>query len=100
VRQAVAIAKEFPHTPVKLIWSREEDQAHDFYPPDLGSAGCPPGSTTRASWSDCMSAQSGQSINAWLEPDRHRRRQGPPPASGLVGGAKATRSSATPCRTC
>ena len=31
---------------------------------------------------------------------RHRRRQGPPPAAGLVRGARATRSSATPCRTC
>ena len=30
-RQATAIAKEFPGTPIKLIWSREEDQAHDFY---------------------------------------------------------------------
>jgi isoquinoline 1-oxidoreductase beta subunit len=33
VHQAVAIANEFPGTPVKLIWSREEDQAHDFYRP-------------------------------------------------------------------
>jgi len=33
VHQAVAIAKEIPDTPVKLIWSREEDQAHDFYRP-------------------------------------------------------------------
>ena len=29
------IAKEFPGIPVKLIWSREEDQAHDFFRPDL-----------------------------------------------------------------
>ncbi len=33
VYQAVEIAKEFPGTPIKLIWSREEDQAHDFYRP-------------------------------------------------------------------
>jgi isoquinoline 1-oxidoreductase beta subunit len=31
VRQAVAIAKQFPGTPIKMIWSREEDMAHDFF---------------------------------------------------------------------
>jgi isoquinoline 1-oxidoreductase subunit beta len=33
VRQAVLIAKQMPGTPVKLVWSREEDMAHDFYHP-------------------------------------------------------------------
>jgi len=33
VRQAVAIAKEMPGTPVKLLWSREEDMTHCFYHP-------------------------------------------------------------------
>ena len=33
VRQAVQIAKQFPGTPIKMIWSREEDMAHDFYRP-------------------------------------------------------------------
>ena len=28
VRQVVAIAKETPGTPVKMIWSREEDMLH------------------------------------------------------------------------
>jgi isoquinoline 1-oxidoreductase beta subunit len=33
VRQAVLIAKEMPDTPVKLIWSREEDMLHGHYHP-------------------------------------------------------------------
>ncbi|HEU4518251.1 MAG TPA: molybdopterin cofactor-binding domain-containing protein, partial [Microvirga sp.] len=33
VRQAVAIAREMPGTPVKLIWSREEDMLHGRYYP-------------------------------------------------------------------
>ena len=33
VRQAVAIAKEMPGVPVKMIWSREEDMLHGRYHP-------------------------------------------------------------------
>jgi isoquinoline 1-oxidoreductase beta subunit len=33
VRQAVLVAKEMPGTPVKLIWSREEDMTHGTYHP-------------------------------------------------------------------
>lgn len=33
VRQAVAIAKEMPGIPVKMIWSREEDMLHGRYHP-------------------------------------------------------------------
>lgn len=33
VRQAVVIAKEMPGTPIKLIWSREEDMLHGRYHP-------------------------------------------------------------------
>src|SRR5712672_2439368 len=33
VRQAVAIAKQIPGTPIKLLWSREEDMQHGRYHP-------------------------------------------------------------------
>ncbi len=67
VHQAVEIAKAFPGTPVKMIWSREEDQAHDFYRPisqcklsaGLDDAGNLVGLHVRVS---------GQSINAMLNP--------------------------------
>jgi isoquinoline 1-oxidoreductase subunit beta len=33
VRQAIAIAKQMPGTPIKLLWSREEDMQHGNYHP-------------------------------------------------------------------
>jgi isoquinoline 1-oxidoreductase beta subunit len=67
VHQAAEIAKSFPDTPVKMIWSREEDQAHDFYRPisqcklsaGLDAAGNLVGLHVRVS---------GQSINAIANP--------------------------------
>ncbi len=67
VHQAVAIAKHYPGTPVKMLWSREEDQAHDFFRPieqcrlvaGLGASGNLEGLHVRIS---------GQSINAHLNP--------------------------------
>jgi isoquinoline 1-oxidoreductase beta subunit len=65
VRQGTSIAKQFPGVPIKLIWSREEDMAHDFYRPisqcrleaGLDDAGKLVGLHVRVS---------GQSINAFL----------------------------------
>jgi isoquinoline 1-oxidoreductase beta subunit len=69
VRQAVAIAKEMPGTPVKLIWSREEDMLHGRFHP-----------VTQAKMKAALDAQgnitalhmriSGQSILAGVAPER------------------------------
>ena len=67
VHQAVAIAKEFPDTPVKLIWSREEDQAHDFYRP-ISVCKMSAGLNEKGELVGLHVRSSGQSINAWLNP--------------------------------
>jgi len=66
-RQAVAIAKQFPGVPVKLIWSREEDQAHDFYRP-ISQCRMSAGLDESGKLLGMHVRVSGQSINAWLNP--------------------------------
>ena len=73
VHQAVAIAKEFPGVPVKLIWSREEDQAHDFYRP-ISQCRLSAGLDADGNLVGLHVRVSGQSINATLNP------------GGIVGG--------------
>jgi isoquinoline 1-oxidoreductase beta subunit len=66
-RQAVAIAKQFPGTPVKLIWSREEDQSHDFYRP-ISQCKMSAGLDDSGKLVGMHIRVSGQSINALLNP--------------------------------
>ena len=66
-RQAVAIAKEFPGVPVKLIWSREEDQAHDFFRP-ISQCKMSAGLDAAGNLTGLHVRVSGQSINATLNP--------------------------------
>jgi isoquinoline 1-oxidoreductase beta subunit len=66
-RQAVAIAKQFLGTPVKLIWSREEDQAHDFYRP-ISQCKMSAGLDDSGKLVGMHIRVSGQSINALLNP--------------------------------
>ena len=67
-RQATAIAKEFPSTPVKLIWSREEDQAHDFFRP-VSQCKLTAGLDASGNLTGLHVRVSGQSINATLNPN-------------------------------
>jgi isoquinoline 1-oxidoreductase beta subunit len=73
VHQAVAIAKHFPDVPIKLIWSREEDQAHDFFRP-ISQCKLSAGLDANGNLIGLHARVSGQSINATLNP------------AGIVGG--------------
>jgi isoquinoline 1-oxidoreductase beta subunit len=66
-RQATEIAKQFPGIPIKLIWSREEDQAHDFYRP-ISQCRMSAGLDAAGNLIGLHVRVSGQSINATLNP--------------------------------
>ncbi len=85
VRQAVAIAREMPGVPVKLLWSREEDMTHGRYHP-----------VTMCKMSAGLDAQgnvtalhmriSGQSILAAVFPQNVREGKDPVVFQGLNNG--------------
>jgi isoquinoline 1-oxidoreductase beta subunit len=78
VRQAVAIGKQFPGTPVQMIWSREEDMTHDFYRP-ISMCRLEAGLDASGGLAALHLRVSGQSINAFVSPqsitDGRDRRQ-------------------------
>jgi len=67
VRQATAIAKQMPGIPIKMIWSREEDMAHDFYRP-ISQCKLSAGLDAEGKLTGLHLRVSGQSINAFLNP--------------------------------
>jgi isoquinoline 1-oxidoreductase beta subunit len=69
VRQAVAIAKQMPGTPIKLIWSREEDMTHDAFHP-VTQAKLTAGIDNDGNVVGFHFRISGQSISASLAPER------------------------------
>ncbi|MEP7085350.1 MAG: molybdopterin cofactor-binding domain-containing protein, partial [Betaproteobacteria bacterium] len=76
VRQAVLIAKEMPGTPVKLIWTREEDMQHGSYHPitqckltaGLDAEGNVTGFAMRISGQSILAGVSPQSIKDGKDP--------------------------------
>jgi isoquinoline 1-oxidoreductase subunit beta len=87
VRQAVSIAKQMPGTPIKLIWSREEDMLHGFYHPTtqckLTGALGPDGSLTALHM-----RISGQSILAAVRPEGLKNGMDPAVFQGLNNGGE------------
>jgi isoquinoline 1-oxidoreductase beta subunit len=68
VKQAVAIAKQLPGTPVKLLWSREEDMLHGAYHP-ITQARLVGGFDEKGDLAGLHIRISGQSILASVKPE-------------------------------
>ena len=99
IRQAVAIAKEMPGTPVKLLWSREEDMTHGRYHP-VTQAKMVGGFDANGNLTAFHMRISGQSILASVRPEKSAEWT----RSGHVPGSQPERTrkrrSLTPFRTC
>ncbi len=67
VNMATNIAKQFPGVPVKMIWSREEDQMHGFYRP-VSQARMAGAIDDKGDLQALYIRVSGQSINAFANP--------------------------------
>jgi isoquinoline 1-oxidoreductase subunit beta len=85
VRQAVAIAKEMPGTPVKLLWSREEDMTHGLYHP-VTQCKLTAGLDAQGNVQALHMRISGQSILAGLFPQNVRDGRDPVVFQGLNNG--------------
>lgn len=67
VQQVVAIAKNFPGVPIKLMWSREEDMTHDYYHP-IAMAKMQAGIDASGNITGMHIKVAGQSINSTVAP--------------------------------
>jgi isoquinoline 1-oxidoreductase subunit beta len=85
VRQAVAIAKELPGTPVKLLWSREEDMTHGLYHP-VTQCKLTAGLDAQGNVQALHMRISGQSILAGIFPQNVRDGRDPVVFQGLNNG--------------
>jgi isoquinoline 1-oxidoreductase beta subunit len=89
VSDAVLVAKQMPGTPVKLLWSREEDMAHGRYHP-LTQCKLTAALDERGEVSALHMRISGQSIVAGIAPQNIRDGRDPAVFQGLnAGGGEA-----------
>jgi isoquinoline 1-oxidoreductase beta subunit len=89
VRQAVLVAKEMPGTPVKLLWSREEDMTHGWYHP-VTQCKLTAGFDAENNLTALHVRISGQSILARVRPAGLQDGRDPATFSGFYpGGAEA-----------
>ena len=96
LQQAVHIAKEFPGTPVKLIWSREEDMQHGKYHP-ITQCKMVAGVDAQGNVTGLHMRISGQSILAGLAPQNLQNGKDPVTFQGLnPGGAEGAFGYAVP----
>ncbi|MBL8350272.1 MAG: xanthine dehydrogenase family protein molybdopterin-binding subunit [Burkholderiaceae bacterium] len=96
VRQAVAVARALPGTPVKLIWSREEDMQHGFYHP-VTQCKLRAGIDAQGKLSALHMRISGQSILAALFPQNVQNGRDPVVFQGLnAGGTEGALGYAIP----
>ncbi len=96
VRQAVEIAKAMPGTPVKLLWTREEDMLHGFYHP-VTMCKLQAGLDDKGQLTALQMRISGQSIVAGLFPQNIRDGRDPVVFQGLnQGGAEGAFGYAVP----
>ncbi|MBC8056429.1 MAG: xanthine dehydrogenase family protein molybdopterin-binding subunit [Rhizobiales bacterium] len=90
VTQAVAIAKQMPGTPIKMLWSREEDMAHGKYHP-ITQCRMSAGIDAEGNVTGLHMRISGQSIIAGLLPQNLVNGRDPVVFQGLVPtGAEGT----------
>lgn len=96
LQQAVHVAKEFPGTPVKLIWSREEDMLHGKFHP-ITQCKMVAGLDAQGNVTGLHMRISGQSILAGLAPQNLQNGRDPVVFQGLnPGGAEGAFGYAVP----
>jgi len=96
VTQAVIIAKSMPGTPIKLLWSREEDMTHGFFHP-VTQCKLTAGLDAQGNLNALHMRISGQSILATVAPQNIRNGRDPVMFQGLEAtGVEGTLGYAIP----